>query len=158
MREPNTGYEKRSSIKLSDFVRLLRSVETMCELSQKNAPIVYFVKEIRAVLQEHRRMDANDFLTALKQTLSETTPEQKKAKEKQKIEEVDIRDMSFDDLRTLLSERHLTKEQLLDIGKIRFGIPKGSNKNLPKEELYRLIESTIANIETLHVIGQKASE
>ena len=159
MPKPDTqSAPNQSPMKLGDFVKLLRSVETLCEVTQKNAPIIYFMKEMRAVLQEHRRMNANDFLAGLRDKLSESTPERRKTKKGQKLKEADIKNVPLDILKTLLSTRNLTKEQLLDIGKIRFGIPKGSNKNLPKEELYGLIESTIANIDTLHVIGEKASK
>lgn len=150
--------ENRNPAKINDFVKLLHSLETICELTQKNAPIIYFMKEMRAVLQEYGNLNANDFMIALKRALSEITPKRKKGKKGRQIEEIDIENISLPMLETLLSNGNLTKEQLLNIGKIRFGILKGAHKKLTKVQLRGLIESTIANIKTLHTIEQKASE
>jgi len=145
-------------MKVGQLVRILHSVENICELTEKDGSTVHLLKEMCSSLQEYKHLNANDFISALKEALSKHALGQKKAKERERIEELDIRNMPLDVLKTLLRQKHLTKKQLLDIGQIRFGIPKGANKKMPKEQLQSLLESTIANIETLDTIGQKASE
>lgn len=150
--------EQRSQMKVSQLVRILHSVENICELTEKNGSAIHFLREIRSILHEYEHLNANDLISALKETLSEHALEQRKAKKRERIEELDIRNMPLDVLKTLLRQKHLTKEQLLDIGQIRFGIPKGTNKKVTKEQLQGLIESTIENVEMLDTISQKASE
>ena len=79
-------------------------------------------------------------------------------KNKESSPNVDIENISFGELRVLLSKNILTKNQLLEIGKRRFGISKGANQKFKKERIQILIENAMRNMETLDIIKQKASE
>ena len=80
-------------------------------------------------------------------------------KEKQSIlKDINVEKISFIELRNMLDNNFLSKEELLIIGEKKFSLSKGASKRLNKDQLKELIESAMKNIETLRVIKSKAAE
>lgn len=151
--------ETQYSIRVRDFVKMLQLLEKLYQSPLGTNPyMTSFIKKLRVTLGPYKELRENEFLELLKTSLS--TYERKKIKIKRSgtLKYVGVENITFEELRTLFSEKSLSKEQLLLIGEKRFGISKGAHRKLKKEELQDLIESAMENVETLHIIKKKASE
>lgn len=151
--------ETQYSVRVQDFIKMLQVLEKLYQSPLGMNPyMTSFIKKLRVILRPHKELRENEFLELLRTSLS--THERKKIKVKRggTLKHVDVEDISFDQLRTLLSQKGLTKEQLLLIGEKRLGISRGAHRRLKKEQLENLVESAMQNVETLHIIRNKASE
>ncbi len=150
--------EIKSNIKVQDFVNLLQVLEKLYQNSLgKNDELASFIRELRTILKKYNGLNGREFLHLLTESLSVYRTTEKKPKKKDLVEYTDIKNISFPELRNLISKESLSKEQLLLIGEKRFGIPKGGYRKLRKEEIRGLIESAIQNSETLDAIKREAS-
>lgn len=150
--------EIQHSIKVQDFLKMLQLVEKLYNSPLGTNPgIISFIKKLRTILAPYAKLKENEFSDLLKNSLR--TYKAKKAKiEKRGAIDLDVENITFEELRTLFSKKILTKEQLLLVGEKRFGISKGAHRKLKKEQLQDLIESAMENIETLNIIKTRASE
>lgn len=73
------------------------------------------------------------------------------------LKQYNLETLSLLDVECLLNKK-LNKEQLLLIAEKRFGIPRGSNLRISKEELLVLIKKAMDYNASLESIKQKASE
>lgn len=151
--------ETQDSVKVQDFIKMLRLLEKLYQSPLgMNPQMTCFIKELRAILSPYKELRDNEFVELLKSSLLPYEREKIKITKTGTIEYVDVENITFDELRTLFSEKSLSKEQLLLIGEKRFGISKGVHRKLKKQELEDLIESAMENVETLQIIKNKASE
>jgi len=149
--------KKRQEFKIRDFIRLLQLLE---KLYQKplgtNQELISFIRELRAFLSPYKELEKDEFFKLLEKSLP--SHKLKKVKKKGILKNIDVENISFDELRTLLAEKRLTKEELLWIGEKRFGISRGAHMKLRRDELLELIERAMDDIEKLNTIRHKASE
>jgi len=151
--------ETQDGIKVQDFIKMLRLLEKLYQSPLgMNPHMACFIKELRAILSPYKELRDNEFVELLKRSLSTYERKRIRTTRRGTLEHVDVVNITFDELRGLLSEKSLSKEQLLLIGEKRFGISKGAHRKLKKEELANLIESAMENVETLQIIKNKASE
>ncbi|RKY26988.1 MAG: hypothetical protein DRP61_05040 [Candidatus Omnitrophota bacterium] len=149
----------QQSVKVQDFIKTLQILEKLYQNPLgKNPHIISFIKELRVTLNPYKKLKENEFFDLLKASLSTYEKRKIKIERKGTVEYVNVENITFEELRTLLSSKSLSKEQLLLIGEKRLGISKGAHRRLKKEELQNLIESAMENVETLHIIKKKASE
>lgn len=145
-----------NKFKIYDFVRLIKNIERLYSDNLGNNPeLVKFLKQFTDILESYRSYSTGEFLAILESRKDIKLIEKKN---KKVLDNISIIKLSFSDLRKLLENPAISKEELLELGEIRLGISKGTNKRLNKEQLKELIESAIKNVETLDVIKNKASE
>ena len=146
----------KNEVRLIEFIRLIKNIEKLYSEDLGNNPdLVKFLKQFTRVLELYKGYSTEEFLTILKSPKAGKITD---LKNKEILINIDINKLSFIDLRKLLENPTISKEELLELGEKRLGISKGSNRRLNKEHLKELIESTIKNVETLDVIEYKASE
>lgn len=146
----------KNEVKLIEFVRLLKNIEKLYSKNLGNNPeLVKFLKQFTSILETYKSYSTEEFLTILRSLKASKIPNKKN---KKILDNIDIQKLSFFDLRKLLENPAISKEELLELGEKKLGISKGANKRLNKEQLKELIESAIKNVETLDVIKHKASE
>ena len=147
------------SVRVQDFIKILQILERLYQRPLGTNPyMTSFIKKLRVNLSPYKDLRENEFFELLKTSLSTYERRKIKIERKGTLEYVDVENITFEELRPLLSLKSLSKEQLLLIGEKRFGISKGAHRKLKKEELQDLIESAMENVETLHIIKKKASE
>ena len=141
---------------MDDINDLLRSLENICRLSQKNSWIPVFVRELREVLHKYPSKDIQNLVEHLKER--STKPKgRSKRKARKKLGSEELTSMTLHDLKTLISDPNTDKEELLLIGQVRLGLPKGSNIKVKKEDLRSRIRAAIDNIETMEIIRKRAA-
>lgn len=150
--------KKQNKLRVKDFIKLLQLLE---KLYQKplgtNSELFNFIKELEDILKPYKELEKDEFLEMLETSLP-SYKEAKTKKEKKALQNIDVENISLNDLRTLLSDKDLTKEELLYIGERRFGISRGAHMRLKKDELQELIERAIDDVEKFGIIKSKASE
>ena len=153
---PYTPQESKNMGELDDIKELLHSLENISRLCQKNSWIPNFLRELREVLQKYPSRDVQNLVEHLKERSNKPKGPSKK-KGRKKIGSEELVSMTLPDLKTLISNPHIEKEELLLIGQVRLGIPKGSNIRVKKEDLRSRIRAAIDNIETMEIIRKRAA-
>lgn len=147
----------KSEIRLIDLIKILEALEKIYKINYiENTQIMSFIKEFKSSLRPYKFMSGKKFLNLLK-TSSFWEPSKLK-KEIKKIDIILTNIISNQEIRDLISNVNLTKEQLLFIAENKFGLSKGTLQKLKKEEIKEKIESAIQNLETLKAIQRKAVE
>jgi len=145
-----------NEIKIIDFIRLLKLVEKLYSDNLGNNPqLLSFIKKFTIILNSYKAYSTEEFLKILELNKQ---PNRSNNKNKKILSDIDINNLTLSDVRKLLQNPQITKEELLELGEKKLGISKGANKKLNKQQLKDLIESAIQNIETLDVIKEKASK
>lgn len=156
---PQKTKEFQYNIKVQDLIKMLQVLEKLYRSPLgMNPHIASFIKKLRIVLSPYKELRENEFLEILKTSLSTYETKKIKIERKGTSQYVDVEDITFEELRRSFSKKSLTKEQLLFIGEQRFGISRGAHRRLKKEQLQDLVGSAMQNVETLHIIKNKASE
>lgn len=151
--------ETQYHVKVQDFVNILQVLEKLYQSPLGMNPYVTsFIKKLKSILSRYKELREDEFFAILKTSLSAYESKKIGIKRRGTSKYVDVEGITFQELRTVFSERSLSKEQLLLIGEKRFGLSKGAHRKLKKEQLQDLIESAMENVETLHIIKNKASE
>lgn len=151
--------DKKSRVRLNDLIRTLKAAEDILKLeSGEKGDLKSFMRELRRTLNPYKNLSGNKFLDILKSSLLEIDAKQAGILHEHPSIQFDIQKVSLGKLKTLLSRNTLTKEQLLLVGKRRFGLSKGTLRKSKKEEVRDQIISAIENIETLNAIKRKAAE
>jgi len=148
--------ERKSMGGLDDIMELLRSLENICRLSQKNSWIPGFLRELREVLQKYPSQDVQNLVDHLKER-SIRPKVTLKQQARKKLGSEELASMTLPDLKTLISDPHIEKEELLLIGQVRLALPKGSYSKVKKEDLRSRIRAAIDNIETMKIIRERAA-
>lgn len=149
----------QSEVKVQDLIKILQTTEKLFQSPLgKNDYLASFIKKLRRTLSPYRNLNGEEFLNLLKISLPTNKMHQVKIKKEDTEKQIDMENISHDELRVLFSKNSLSKEQLLLIGERRFGLSRGTIQKLKKEEIQDLIESAIQNIETLSMIERKAAE
>lgn len=147
-------------ILLNDFIKLLGNLERIYKInSSEKTPIVYFVKKLKNTLRPYKHVRGNEFLELVKNSLfwePQIFPK-KKNKITKKIPQI-IPTKSYDEIREILAEDNIMKDELLNIAEKQFGLSKGTLQRLRKNEIKAKIEGAIQNMETLKAIQRKAVE
>ncbi|KUO64247.1 MAG: hypothetical protein APF84_06760 [Gracilibacter sp. BRH_c7a] len=146
---------KNNNFKVKDFLKALLYLEKLSSLGN-NHKMVKFINRFRNSLTPFGELNDKDFIDMLENNLQNTDKPVNDINTF--LESIDINDISLDELRKLLYNQNFTKEQLLDIAEIRFGISRGTHERLRKREIQELIEKAMQNIETLQIIAKKASK
>jgi len=142
-------------VKVRELSRILRASERFLDsLTYENKNMVLFIRELRMILKPYGDMDGEKFLEMLKELFKNR--EIKKVSTK--LDEIEIKSLSLDKLKDLVSDKSLSTKELLLIAEKRLGIPTGVLKKMRKELIRSKILNTIQNIEKLDAIKKKASE
>ncbi len=148
--------ERKSMGGVDDIMELLRSLENICRLSQKNSWIPVFLRELREVLQKYPSQDVQNLVDHLKER--STRPKGRlKQQARKKLGSEELASMTLPDLKALISDPHIEKEELLLIGQVRLGLPRGSYSKVKKDDLRSRIRAAIDNIETMDIISERAA-
>ena len=148
--------ERKSVGGVDDIMELLRSLESICLLSQKNSLIPEFLRELRGILQKYPSQDVQNLVDHLKER--STRPKRRlKQHARKKLGSEELSSMTLPDLKTLISDPQVEKEELLLVGQVRLGLPKGSYSKVKKEDLRSRIRAAIDNIETMQIISERAA-
>jgi len=150
---------KTPKIRLADFIKVIKATEDLMKLeSMGKGQLRSFLEELRATLNPYKNLDGKMFLELLRDSLLKVDPGQLKALDKYPTIQLDVENLSLDELKNLLTKNTFTKEQLLFIGEKRFSLSKGTLRKSRKEEVLSEILNAIRNIETLDAIKRKAAE
>ncbi len=141
----------------NDLFELLHCIEAICRLSQKNTWVPKFLQSLNESLMKYPNRDIHDVIKNLKEhRIINRNRAFQSPIPKLSLEELTT--LSLSDLKTIISNPHIQKNDLLQIGDIRLGIPKGSSRKISKKELQARVLSAINNIETMSIIGDKSTQ
>ncbi len=146
----------KNMLRIQDFIKLIKNIEKLYfDNWGCNKGLLQFLKRFRYLLEPYKTFSGDEFLELFEKFNSTKILK----KEKQSIlKDINVEKISFIELRNMLDNNFLSKEELLIIGEKKFSLSKGASKRLNKDQLKELIESAMKNIETLRVIKSKAAE
>lgn len=145
-----------NSFKLIDFIRLLKFIEKLYSNNLgNNLELVNFIIKFINFLEPYKNLSPEEFF----RVINHKKKKRKIAKKHENIHSsIDIQNLSFSDLRQIIQNPQITKEELLELGEKKLGISKGANRRLNKKQIRELIENAIKNVEALDIIKEKASK
>jgi hypothetical protein len=149
--------DAQSKTTVRDLAKSLRGVEQILQTSGNQNQLA-FINELREILGPYGSVDSKQFLHSLKNSLSMIHATRKESGKLQEQLQIDMENVSLNELKDLVSSGLLSKEKLLAIGKSRFGLSIGTLRKMKKERIQDQIQGAIQNIETLEAIKRKASE
>lgn len=138
-----------------DIGELLRTVESLCRLSRKNPWVPEFFKGLREVLQKYPGDDVQKLIDHLRERSTKTHGRTKQPLRK-KYGAQELASMALADVKALISDPDIGKEELLLIGEVQFGLPTGSFRKVKKEDLRSRIRAAMENAETMKIISDRA--
>jgi len=148
--------EKITKFKINDVIKILKGNENYLKYIDKNdEDRVIFIKNLQLILRPYKNLDANIILTELENNLIKYKI---KKKIKYVLDEKDIENLSYDELKELLITKTLSKNDLLLIADKYIGMPVGNLKTLKKEFIIDRILAMIDNFKKLETIKKKAKE
>jgi hypothetical protein len=163
MKNSNTSEKtigsQKSTVKLNALVKIFGAAETI--LDQENTEdesLRLFIKELGNILTPYRNLEAEQFIEIVKSALQKIDVGQTDLTYEKKNLGFDLEQISHEELKTVISQNTLSKEQLLLIGETRFGLSRGTLRKSKKKDVQGQIISAIQNIETLDAIKRKAGE
>ena len=150
---------KAPKIRLADFIKAVKIAEDLLKLeSTRKGSLRSFLEELRVILNPYKNLNGGIFLEILRDSLLRIDPGQLKELDEYPFIQLDIENLTLDELKNLLTKNTFTKEQLLFIGEKRFSLSRGTLRKSRKEEVLDEILNAIRNIETLDAISRKAAE
>ena len=152
----NLKEEHTEITEVHDLCELLHSLESIYALSQRNPWIPTFLRRLRQVLKECPDQDLYNIISSLKERSTRPTKRINRMSRKRLAPE-ELKSLTVHDLISLISDPNIQKEELLRIGEVRLGIPKGSSRQITKENLRARIQAAIENVETMAIIGERAA-
>ena len=137
---------------------LVPSESSLSDKGIEDDKIFTFIKDYKNILTDINETTLDNFLSQLKK-ISTKTNNKKKTQKKENIAPEYIKSYSLEDIENILiNDRTISKDNLLAIAEIRFGIPSGSHKKTRKEELLKIIKNAIDNERTISIISTNASK
>lgn len=151
-----TSSEKR--LKIREVRKLFRACENFLRsTSSKNKELIIFVNKLGMILKPYEDLDAERVLRSVRNSLGSVIS-QTEMKHSLLFNEADVKFLSLDKVKKLVTDRDLDKGTLLLIAEKRLGIPVGTLKKMKKSLVQNRILSVIQNIEKLETIGRRAAE
>lgn len=142
-----------NNLKIKDVLPILTVAESLFYSGKTKDEAIYtFLKKYKLSLKKIESMNVGDFISYLD---SLNIEKQKNSNSDARFE---ISSLSIEEIEKLIEIENLTKKELLEIGKIKFNIPPGSHMRTKKEDLIKIIKSSIENKKTLSRISSEASK
>ncbi|MBI2868777.1 MAG: hypothetical protein HYX96_03010 [Chloroflexi bacterium] len=138
-----------------DMAELLRSLEAVCRISSKNAWVLEFFRELREVLQKYPEEDIVKLVERLKDRGTKSRASTRRLV-RRTLDVQQVASISITELAAIISDPDIRKDELLSIGALRFGLPKGSYSKVKKEDLRSRIRAAMENAETMKIISDRA--
>lgn len=147
-------------MKIKDVIDILIPSEIyISDKDIKDDELLNFIKNYKGILVNINDITLDDFLSQLKKISAKANGNKKKEQKKDNVISEDIRNYSLEDIEgILINDRNLSKEKILLLAEIRFGIPSGTHKKTRKEELLKIIKNAIDNERTISIISTNASK
>ena len=159
---PNEQKGDAKYTEIADFVKLLENITSFLEIgNDKIYPLKRFCKELTIELKENIKITPEQFLNAVRNISPSPSskPENKVGTKKLSKEEIAaLIAMPNRELADKISNNQYNKEDLLQIGNERFGLPRGTHRRLNKEQIRDKILQSIRNTQDLDIIGKVASD
>jgi len=145
----------QTTVKVSYLTKILKASEDFLRvILHGRTDAVLMIKDLRTILRPYEKLEAARFLELLKQLLKD----HEAIRLSILFGETDIRSVSLEKVKKLISNEDLEVKDLLFIAAKRFEMPIGVLRKMKKELIRQKILTTIQNIEKLGTIKKMASE
>ena len=134
---------------LSDFGKALQRPTQGSALGEALA-------RLSSSLRQHQDKELDEVLELLG---GGATFREKRRRQKPKLlEGVDLQALETSDVKELLFNEHLTKQDLIKVGAIRLGISKSRLTRQNKQSVLEIVTSALENEEAYHIISREAEK
>lgn len=147
---------EESTILIEDLVRYLSRLSTLTkDPLLGNIDLSKGLKKLSNALKPHSKMPILDIGNLVINEIA--TAQLKGATQRHKVELPESLDsISNEDVDKILNENKFTKDQLVELGNRRFGIPKSKLMHLTKKFVIESIQAAFDHEKSLGVISQEA--
>jgi len=154
-----TSENQRESIypektKVSEWIKLLKIDEQIVEQIGKNENLAKSLKELMTALKPYEKCQSGIVIDLIKRT---HTVQAKLPIKASVLDGMDLRELSLDRLKILVTNEKLSMNELLLLADKTLKMPIGSLKKLKKEVVRQKILNVIQNNEKLDTIARQAA-
>ena len=153
--EPGRG-DRQNELSAKDLARFLRELSALHNNFQTGNPALSAaLGQLAKVIQRHPSVRLSELLPGIVYA-----PEARKPKAKSPSKYLVGIDLAFLELarvKELISQKQLTKEDLVHIGSTRFGIPSSGLRRQTRSAVLDAVDMALRNEESLAIISREAN-
>ena len=152
-------------IKVQQIIQYLDNLSRLHgEMDLGNPTLAQGLRELSRILQPNANLYIHDLAQSLSrkrisesEIIQNSTRNPTQVSKRIKIElPADLNSISCEDIMKILMDERYLKGQIIEVGCIRFGIPRSRLKSLTKRQIIDIILSILDNKNALEIISQEA--
>lgn len=107
-------------------------------------------------LRQHQDKELDEVLETIAK--GKSLPKKQRRQRAKPLDGVDLQALEANQLRELLSNERLSKQDMIEVGNMRLGIPKSRLARLNKQAVLETVSSALQNEEAYHIISKEAEK
>ena len=145
--------ETRKKIIVSDWIKSIKTLEELITQIGHDTELSSSFKDLRVALQPYERSEYHAVLAVLQRKESK----QVKTINKSILDGLTIENMSLEELKPLITDKRLSKNELLVLAGKALKMPIGSLKKIKKTDIQQKMLNVLQNTKKLETIAKQAS-
>lgn len=148
--------DRPSEVSTKDLARFLREFSALANnIHTGNPALGPALGQLAKVIQRHSSVRLSDLLPGLSYVPGARKP---KAKSRPAyLDGLDLASLELASVKQLISQKQLTKEDLIDIASSRFGIPSSGLRRQTRSAVLNAVDMALRNEESLAIISREAN-